>query len=239
MNNQAGHASGARVPTILEAVGIEKTYKIDSTTIPVLRGVSFTVEAGKTMSITGASGAGKSTLLHILGGLDQPSNGKVLFAGMDLYSLSGSKRADIRARRVGFVFQSYHLLPELDIQENVMLPAMSQWGALRSISRHRQRALELLECVGLGQRAGHRPAELSGGEQQRAALARSLMNEPEIVFADEPTGNLDSQTGQQVLEYLFKLTRDRGHTLIVVTHNDAVARLCDRQMVLKDGCLAS
>ena len=138
---------------------------------------------------------------------------------------------------MGFVFQAYHLLPELDVLENAMLPSMSRFGALRMAAKNRKRAMELLEKVGLGDRASHRPMELSGGEQQRVALARALMNDPEIVLADEPTGNLDSKTGDLVLQYLFDLTRERGHTLVVVTHNDAVAQRCDRQLVLKDGNL--
>ena len=223
---------------ILEARDVRKTYRIDATSIPVLKGVSLRVMKGEAVSIMGASGAGKSTLLHTLGGLDLPSSGQVLLGGDDIYAMSAWRRSELRATRIGFVFQSYHLLPELDILENVMLPAMSRWGAFRRIDVLRKRAQELLMCVGLGHRAGHRPAELSGGEQQRAALARSLMNEPDMVLADEPTGNLDSQTGRQVLDYLFQLTKLKGHTLVLVTHNDAVAALCDRQLVLNDGCLA-
>ncbi|HBA82954.1 MAG TPA: hypothetical protein DCZ95_02555 [Verrucomicrobia bacterium] len=224
---------------LLEAAGVEKVYSIERVKIQVLKGVSLSVRAGETVSIMGASGAGKSTLLHILGGLDCPTAGSVRFKGLDLYRLSNARRTDIRALRIGFVFQSYHLLPELDILENVMLPAMSRFGAWAMMAKHRKRACDLLASVGLAERAGHRPMELSGGEQQRAALARALMNDPEIVLADEPTGNLDSKTGDQVLHYLFALTRERGHTLMLVTHNEAVGAMCETRLVLQDGKLAS
>lgn len=224
---------------LVEALNVQKTYKMGANTIEVLRGVSVGIRAGETVSVVGASGAGKSTLLHILGGLDEPSRGTVLFRRQSLYDMGNRERADIRALKIGFVFQSYHLLPELDILENVMLPAMSRGGALRSMARSRARAGELLKSVGLEARAMHRPTELSGGEQQRAALARALMNDPEIVLADEPTGNLDSKTGDLVLQYLFDLTKERGHTLVLVTHNEQVASRCDRMLSLRDGCVVS
>jgi predicted ABC-type transport system involved in lysophospholipase L1 biosynthesis ATPase subunit len=223
---------------ILEASELHRVYTIGATTIPVLKGVSLSVRAGETVAIMGASGAGKSTLLHILGGLDRPSKGRVRFRDQSLYEMSNRARTELRATKIGFVFQSYHLLPELDIAENVTLPAMSRFDAPRFAAENRKRALDLLGQVGLRDRAGHRPMELSGGEQQRAALARALMNDPEIVYADEPTGNLDSKTGDLVLQYLFDLTRERGHTLILVTHNEAVAGRCDRTLLLQDGSLA-
>ena len=223
---------------IVEAQDVRRAFRIDSTTIQVLRGVSLQVRAGEALAIMGASGAGKSTLLHILGGLDQPTGGRVLFRGQSLYDLPARGRTEIRATRIGFVFQAYHLLPEMDLLENVMLPAMSRFGAAHRAPENRRRALALLERVGLGRRALHRPMELSGGEQQRAALARALMNEPEIVFADEPTGNLDSHTGEVVLNHLFELTREKGRTLVLVTHNDEVSSRCDRRLVLRDGALA-
>lgn len=222
----------------LSAQGLHKTYRVGATEIPVLRGVSLDVRAGEAVAVTGASGAGKSTLLHLLGGLDRPDRGTVRLDLRDLYALSENARSEVRATRIGFVFQSYYLLPELDVLENVMLPAMSRFGAARAAGRLRRRAAELLDRVGLGARAPHRPAELSGGEQQRAALARALMNDPDLILADEPTGNLDSETGDQVLAHLFGLTRERGRTLVLVTHNDAVAGRCDRRLRLKDGCLA-
>ena len=255
MNNPTP-LSGAPFPApgggnILQVERLGKTYMLGKAVIPVLRDVSLAVRAGEVISIIGASGSGKSTLLHILGALDQPSGGTVRFQGRDLYALSAAQRTVVRARHIGFVFQFYHLLPELDVLENVMLPALSgnaatdfrprPFGELgKAVERSagmRDHAQSLLEAVGLAGRANHLPMELSGGEQQRAALARALMNHPDLVLADEPTGNLDSVTGGQVLEFLFALTRGEGRTLILVTHNIAVARLCDRVLELKDGCL--
>ncbi len=218
---------------ILKADNLERTYSIGDTTLDVLKGVSLDVKTGETVAIMGESGSGKSTLLHVLGGLDNPKAGEVHFKGQSVYGMPSARRARFRAENVGFVFQSFHLLPELDIIENVALPAMAH----RSTSKARARAKELLHEVGLGERIGHRPQELSGGEQQRVALARALMNEPDVIFADEPTGNLDSKTGGKVLHYLFQLVESRGHTLVLVTHSREVAARCSRQMTLKDGCL--
>jgi predicted ABC-type transport system involved in lysophospholipase L1 biosynthesis ATPase subunit len=235
MNSDPG--KGKDTP-VLSATGIERTFAVSRTEVRALRGVSLEIHAGETVSIMGASGAGKSTLLHILGGLDRPSAGQVLLRGRDLYAMSPLERTDIRATDFGFVFQSYYLLPELDVVENVVLPAMTPAGAGRHRGRLRERALELLDRVGLADRASHRPTELSGGEQQRVALARALMNRPEIILADEPTGNLDSATGNQVLEYLFSIVRENHHTLALVTHNESVAARCGRELVLHDGRLA-
>jgi len=219
--------------SVLQAENLERSYTIGKTTLEVLKGVSLAVHAGETVAIMGASGSGKSTLLHVLGGLDNPKVGTVHFKGQSVYGMSSARRARFRAENVGFVFQSFHLLPELDIVENVALPAMTQGRKGAGIDR----ATELLEEVGLGERIGHRPQELSGGEQQRAALARALMNEPDIIFADEPTGNLDSKTGDKVLNYLFQLAETRGHSLVLVTHSEEVASRCSRQLFLKDGLL--
>ena len=234
MNNPTPLSETPGGENILQVERLGKTYMLGKAAIPVLRDVSLAVRTGEVISIIGASGSGKSTLLHILGALDQPSGGTVRFQGRDLYALSAAQRTVVRARHIGFVFQFYHLLPELDVLENVMLPALSGNGTPAGM---RDRAQSLLEAVGLAGRANHLPMELSGGEQQRAALARALMNHPDLVLADEPTGNLDSVTGGQVLEFLFALTRAKGHTLILVTHNIAVARLCDRVLELKDGRL--
>ncbi|MDD5678761.1 MAG: ABC transporter ATP-binding protein [Kiritimatiellae bacterium] len=222
--------------SILQVERLSKTYMLGRATIPVLRDVSLAVNTGEIISIIGASGSGKSTLLHIMGALDQPSGGMVRFQGRDLYALSAAQRTVVRGRHIGFVFQFYHLLPELDVLDNVMLPALSSAGN-GAPAVMRARAQSLLESVGLADRANHLPMELSGGEQQRAALARALMNQPDLILADEPTGNLDSVTGGQVLDFLFALTRGEGRTLILVTHNIAVARLCDRVLELKDGRL--
>ena len=233
------YAPNAGRGVLLEARDLHKTYNLGRSKLDVLRGVTLEVREGEALCIMGASGAGKSTLLHMLGGLDRPTRGEVLFRGKALYAMREQQRVDLRARRVGFVFQAYHLLPELDLAENVLLPALSRPGALRAVAKHRERARELLDRVGLADRATHRPTELSGGEQQRAALARALMNDPEVVLADEPTGNLDSRTGDQVLHYLFSLTRARARTLVLVTHNETVAQNCDRTLMLRDGHLVS
>ena len=221
---------------ILKANQLERVYTIGKTTLNVLKGVSMEVAAGETVSIMGESGSGKSTLLHVLGGLDTPKAGNVQFKGQSVYGMSPTRRARFRAENVGFVFQSFHLLPELDIVENVALPSMAKRaGKASSMARAR----ELLAEVGLAERIGHRPQELSGGEQQRVAIARALMNEPDIIFADEPTGNLDSKTGDKVLHYLFQLVESRRHTLVLVTHNQEVASRCSRELFLKDGVLSN
>ncbi|MCS6771161.1 MAG: ABC transporter ATP-binding protein [Kiritimatiellae bacterium] len=216
---------------------LHKSYELERVRIPVLRGVSLTIRRGERLAITGASGAGKSTLLHVLGGLDRPNQGHVFFEGRDLYALPPSELAAFRSDQVGFVFQAYHLLPELDLLENVMVAALHKRGALRRLSELRERACTLLDRVGLGSRLRHRPVEVSGGEQQRAAIARALMNDPAVLFADEPTGNLDSTTGRRVLDDLFGLADGRRLTLVLVTHNEEIARLCERQLVLRDGQL--
>jgi predicted ABC-type transport system involved in lysophospholipase L1 biosynthesis ATPase subunit len=223
------------IENMVTAHDIRKRYRMGSSELEVLKGVSVEVGRGEAIAITGPSGAGKSTLLHILGGLDQPTEGRVTFQGRDLFAMSAADRTELRATAIGFVFQSYHLLPELDVLENVELPDMARPGFLKRRENTQRRALALLESVGLSARARHTPLELSGGEQQRAALARSLINEPDLVLADEPTGNLDTATGLQVLNYLFALTRERGHTLVLVTHNPEVAARCDRTIHLVDG----
>ena len=224
---------GGEAEKILKAERLARSYTIGKTTLDVLKGVSLEVHEGETLSIMGESGSGKSTLLHVLGGLDNPKDGQVQFKGQDVYGMSSVRRARFRAENVGYVFQAFHLLPELDIVENVALPAMAQ----RIKGDAKQRAKDLLAEVGLGERIGHRPQELSGGEQQRVAIARALMNDPDIIFCDEPTGNLDSKTGEKVLNYLFQLVEARRHTLVLVTHSREVASRCSRELLLKDGVL--
>ena len=219
---------------ILRAEEVHKAYQIGKRPVEVLHGVSLSVRRGEAVSIMGASGSGKSTLMHILGGLDRPDAGNVFFEETSLVMMKPAKRAIFRAQRVGFVFQGYHLLPELDVLQNVMLPLMA---VRRTVADGRARAEQLLDQVGLSDRMDHRPQELSGGEQQRVALARALMNDPDLVLADEPTGNLDSHTGENVLNNLFDLAQSGNRTLILVTHNEQVAGRCQRKLILKDGQL--
>lgn len=221
--------------SLIEALDIHRSFVMGARTLDVLRGVSLAIAEGESLAITGMSGAGKSTLLHMLGGLDRPTSGRVLYRGRDLYAVGDRERSAIRAQKIGFVFQAYHLLPELTVLENVLLPSLSATGAFLRGRALRLRAAELLGQVGLSERAAHRPNELSGGEQQRVALARALMNGPELLLADEPTGNLDSKTGEDVLRYLFDLAAERSLTLVIVTHNEAVAARCQRHLALRDG----
>jgi ABC-type lipoprotein export system ATPase subunit len=221
--------------SLVEAVDVRRAYPMGGGFLEVLRGVSLAVAEGESLAITGLSGAGKSTLLHVLGGLDRPTAGQVLYRGRDLYAAGDRERSAIRAQKIGFVFQAYHLLPELTVLENVLLPGLNAQGAFLRGGALQARAQELLGRVGLAARSRHRPNELSGGEQQRVALARALMNGPELLLADEPTGNLDSRTGEDVLHYLFELAAERGLTLVIVSHNEAVAARCRRHVELRDG----
>ena len=223
---------------LLCAEGLTKSYVAGRRRLDILRGVNLAVAEGESLAITGMSGAGKSTLLHVLGGLDRPDAGRVLFAGSDLATLREGERSRLRAREIGFVFQAYHLLPEMTILENVVLAGLNVPGAWMRNARLHERAEHLLSTVGLSARMTHRPTELSGGEQQRAAIARALMNHPRLLLADEPTGNLDSTTGAGVLECLFDLRRQEGLTLVMVTHNDNVAARCDRHLWMRDGIIS-
>ncbi len=216
---------------MIHARAIEKSYAKAGHVIPVLRGIDIDVERGDFVAITGASGSGKSTLLHILGALDSPSAGHYAFRGREVADIDDDARSRLRASSFGFVFQSFHLLPQLTILENVALPFLYGGPARTDATACAQRALER---VGLGHRLSHTPAELSGGEMQRAAIARAIVVEPEVVFADEPTGNLDSGTGAQVLDLLAELNRS-GATLVLVTHDAAVASRAHRRMHLTDG----
>ncbi|MDD3448702.1 MAG: ABC transporter ATP-binding protein [Gammaproteobacteria bacterium] len=198
--------------------------------LTILDGVRLSVAAGESVAVVGASGSGKSTLLGLLAGLDTPSHGRVLLDGVDLGSLDEDGRAAVRAGRVGFVFQAFQLLPSLTALENVMLPL-----ELEGQASARARARELLELAGLGGRLDHYPSQLSGGEQQRVAIARAFANEPRVLFADEPTGNLDRGTGARVMELLFNLNRDHHTTLVLVTHDEPLAGRCDRRLLLDAG----
>lgn len=220
---------------LLAANDLAKTYRIGRRTVPVLRGVSFEVHAGEFVALRGASGSGKSTLLHLLGGLDVPDAGLIEFDGERVDGWGPARLATFRNLRVGFVFQAYHLLPELDALENVCLPARV---ARRPAGEAEARARALLVRVGLGERLDHRPAELSGGEQQRVAIARALINQPRLVLADEPTGNLDSQSGGGILDLLCSIQREEGMTLVMVTHDPRVAARAPRVLELVDGRVA-
>lgn len=214
----------------MQAIGLSKQVLSGDQALTILHDVSFTVETGESLAIVGASGSGKSTLLGLLAGLDLPSGGSVLLNGIDLFVLDEDGRARVRGELAGFVFQSFQLLPALNALENVMLPL-----ELRGIADARQRAAESLRLVGLSARAHHLPKHLSGGEQQRVALARAFVTRPKILFADEPTGNLDAATGSQVIELMLELNRAQGTTLILVTHDEALAHRCGKQLRLAAG----
>jgi len=226
---------------IVQAVNLKRTFRMGKTEVPVLRGVDLSVAPGEFVAIVGKSGSGKSTLLHLLSLLDSADEGEIHFGDQRIDNLPARRRDRVRNGSFGIVFQFYHLLPELTALENVLMPLMIGHSALSWWYRrggYRRRAKELLTTVGLGHRLNHRPRRLSGGEMQRAAIARALIGEPKILFADEPTGNLDSQTGGEVLEILRTLNREQGLTIVMVTHDDAIARQAHRTVRLADGRIA-
>jgi len=217
---------------LISGRGVHKVYSLGKRSLEVLRGVDVSLNAGDFLALRGASGAGKSTLLHLLGGLDSPTKGEIVFRGQNLAGLSRRELAKMRNQHVGFIFQAYYLLPELDALENVCLPArMARISAGKAETRGR----ELLARVGLKERMEHKPYELSGGEQQRVAIARALVNEPQLILADEPTGNLDSHTGEEIIELLCSLRTEKQTTLIVATHDAKVAARAPRVIELLDG----
>jgi putative ABC transport system ATP-binding protein len=216
--------------TVLEAVGVGKQVSSPEGTLAILADVSLAIGRGETVAIMGASGAGKSTLLALLAGLDEPTSGTVTLAGSELTALDEDGRAALRAGHVGFVFQSFHLVPSLTALENVMLPL-----ELARRRDARAAALEVLDRVGLAGRVGHYPRQLSGGEQQRVAIARAFVTRPDVLFADEPTGNLDAATGERIMELLFGLNAETGATLVLVTHDSALAARCGRVIRLDAG----
>ena len=217
---------------IVRAEGLTKQVATADHTLVIVRDATFEVHAGQSLAILGASGSGKSTLLGLLAGLDVPSSGRAFIGGEDLTRLDEDGRARLRGQMVGFVFQSFQLLPALTALENVMLPLELAGG-----SDAAARARQVLERVGLGERLTHYPRQLSGGEQQRVAVARAFVTEPRLLFADEPTGNLDSATGEQVIELLFRMNRERGTTLVLVTHDPDLARRCDRRIHIAAGAI--
>ncbi len=231
----AGCGDGVGSPPPLEACGLHRTYRgVAGPELHILRGVDFSLAAGEAVAIVGASGSGKSTLLHLLGALDRPSAGSVLVGGTDISTLNAEQAAELRNRRIGFVFQFHHLLRDFTALENVMIPSLIRGDAPAGA---KERAAELLHQVGLGGRFGHKPRELSGGEQQRVAVARALVNEPFILLADEPTGDLDSETSGDVQDLLFEMKRRHGVALVVVTHNRELAAKAERVLRLREGVL--
>ncbi len=232
--------SSPKTGNLIQGVGLRKAFKIGDRTLEILHGVDLSIRHGEVVAMVGTSGAGKSTLLHVLGLLDRPSEGKVLLEGADAWSLPTAARAELRNKKIGFVFQFYHLLPELSAVENALLPAMiaeSRSEFRRNKDEHFERASTMLHRFGLGARLKHRPEQLSGGERQRVALARALFLNPPLLIADEPTGNLDSVTGQKVLELLFEEQERRGITLLLVTHDERLARRCNRILHMGDGMM--
>ena len=225
----------------IQVADVHKSYRLGKTELKVLRGVSFAVQVGEFVAVVGASGSGKSTLLHLVGLLDRPSRGRVALHGVDVDRLAQRRRNRVRCREVGFVFQFYHLLAELDVLENTLLPVKVDapvWSWPRRRGRARARACEILGRLGLGQRLRHRPQELSGGERQRVAIARALINGPRILLADEPTGNLDSKTGQQIMDVLRQFHHHIGQTMVMVTHDASLAGQAQRILHLRDGRLS-
>ena len=220
---------------ILVARNLHKSYIMGGKSLEILKGIDLEVRRGEVLVIMGSSGVGKSTLLHLLGGLDVPTGGEVFFDGVDLYALGDRERARVRNRKVGFVFQFYHLLPEFTAIENVLLPALIFGGGRRGREEFRRRALDLLVDVGLEERSGHKPQELSGGEQQRVAIARALINCPDIVMADEPSGNLDTGASRRLHELIVGLARKKGQTFLIVTHDPELASIGKRTARMIDG----
>src|SRR5688500_16898364 len=213
---------------------LRKSYRMGRRDVNVLQGVTLSVERGEFVALRGASGAGKSTLLHLIGGLDTADAGEITVSGEPFHKMSAAKLARFRTEKIGFIFQAYHLLPEFDALENVCIPGRI---ARHPVEAVRQRATELLKRVGLGQRLDHRPRELSGGEQQRVAIARALVNDPEVIIADEPTGNLDSHTGGEILNLLAEIRAEKNTTLLIATHDPNVAERAPRVVHLVDGMI--
>ncbi len=224
----------------IQVQGLHKSYRLGNVALHVLRGVSFDVSVGQFAAIVGASGSGKSTLLHLIGLLDRPDRGHLALAGEDVSAWSPRRRNRARCLEIGFVFQFYHLLPELNVLENVLLPGMVNASTFTWATGRRQvrrRAMEILDRLALTERLRHRPKELSGGERQRVAIARALINRPKVVLADEPTGNLDSATGREILDLLITCNRRDGQTLLMVSHDASLAERADRVLHLRDGRL--
>jgi putative ABC transport system ATP-binding protein len=225
------------MPPLLEADAVERVYRMGGDVeVRALRGVTFRVDAGDYVAIVGSSGSGKSTLLNLIGALDRPDVGHVRYDGRDVRTMSDTELAELRNRRIGFVFQSFHLLSRMSARDNVALPLVYRSS---SPKERRRRATEALESVGLGDRVDHRPTELSGGQQQRVAIARALVTEPALLLADEPTGNLDTATGEEIMSLLERIQAERGMALVVITHEREIARRARRRIELRDGLIVA
>jgi lipoprotein-releasing system ATP-binding protein len=223
---------------MLEALDLHKVYQQNANQLHVLKGINLRIQKGDILAVVGPSGAGKSTLLHILGGLDSPTKGQVLFDNEDVYRLKEVQRAKFRNLKTGFVFQFYHLLPEFTALENVIFPALVKED-LKNMDALKVRGEELLAKVGLKARMHHKPNQLSGGEQQRVAIARAIVNDPDVLFCDEPTGNLDSESGKAIIDLLIELNVKNHQTLVIVTHDENIARRSHRTIRMKDGMLVN
>jgi putative ABC transport system ATP-binding protein len=234
--HESANEPEALTEAAVEVENVTREYRLDGVTVPALRGVSLRVERGDYVAITGPSGSGKSTLMHLLGGLDRPTTGSLVLGGTEVSALSSAQLAKVRNEVIGFVFQSFHLLPRTTARDNVALPLIYR-GLSRS--ERRRRADAMLERVGLGHRGDHRPNQLSGGEQQRVAIARALVTDPAVLLADEPTGNLDSRSGAAVLGLLEDLNSERGVALAIVTHDAAVAARASRRVMMRDGLIVA
>jgi lipoprotein-releasing system ATP-binding protein len=224
----------------IETKELTKTFRTDAGEIQVLKGINISIAEGEMVGVVGASGVGKSTLLHILGILDNPTSGKVLYNSADVFSLDRNSLASFRNKTVGFVFQFHHLMPEFTALENVMMPGLIHLGHKSNGSSYadiQKKAMDILSQLGLKDRIKHRPGELSGGEQQRVAVARALLLDPKVVLADEPTGNLDTATGEELFKIFLDLNREKGTTFIIVTHNESLSNRCGRVLKMRDGYL--
>ena len=219
---------------MIETACLTKSFKLAETEVPVLKGISLTVNSGEFVSMMGPSGSGKSTLLYLLGGLDSPTSGSVIIEGKELSGLNDTEESSMRRRKIGFVFQFYNLIPNMSVEENIMLPVLLDGKKMKN---YKNKLEEILHTVGLSDRRHHMPRELSGGQQQRVAIARALMNDPNIILADEPTGNLDSKAGVEILQLLKKINKEQGKTIVMVTHSEQAAEYGKRIINLKDGML--
>jgi putative ABC transport system ATP-binding protein len=232
-------AATVEPPLLVQVRGLTRLYEMGGETVRALDGVDLDIRAGELVAIIGQSGSGKSTLMSLLGCLDTPTSGSYTLAGIPVQQLDDDDLAEVRGRLIGFVFQSFHLLPKQTALENVTLPLVYRRGDPVSRPERLKRAEAALRLVGLGERLHHRPAELSGGQRQRVAIARALVHEPQVILADEPTGNLDSRTTEEILKLLVDLNREHGRTVLVITHEPDVARRCDRVITLRDGKVVS